>query len=780
MRKIWKKKFVFVPLITLVLLVAGITIAAATPEPKVTLCHATGSATNPWVEVTVNASSVIELPNGHHYHSGDIIPSFEYQVPGRPDFEHRYYFNIFGVEFWSSWYDGPCGYLPPFAVDCQMEVIPTWQTKQYPGKNLDTVYAWGVTGREILANRCVIPPEPHDYWMKAKVVKDCDGWRVWLRIMDGDSPATGWMGSNQYLGTWSDPYTIEQHDAITNIQLNLSPYGPLSASVEAFSEPGECLVVRSFKKHQAYLENNCEGIVRVVNLYEGLVGEKPHVVDTFYNQEFYFTDPMAYETIPGDSIDLPAGYGGPAVFGPMDEPAACHDFGLRVIETSDCEGYYRKVNLQDHGKYVKWLYVDKGSWTDPYTIEMLPGLTIPMPEAYGEDVVFEDLYEPTECQILKTYKAHQALLEDNCEGVRREIHLYEGPASDPYRDLILDWVYDETILFTDIYTTEVVPVVTVNVPDDYGPDHIFEAMTEPESCLVVLKHEWKMNDTSDCIADTIDPWVSEGGWYRTNSPRYLPWTDPFALERYPETGLYSITFYWPDGYVEGPLHFYFEEPTHCQVPHQTAAWDDSDCDEYWGGYILDGEKVETFRGPWLDPYNPESITETVLVPIPDDELGEREFEVTVVKDMDCLQCKVTIAYYQARVRPTSPDVPFNYMSLPFRDGPFCAVITPEGTVPAPFRITSVCSLCPEDYPGGYVFEGEATEADVEPVYKIECYGKKVRYEWFGGDWTKWGLIYDPMYTTQGRLVNKYPRCEGCNDWIMDNAPADLYPEGWGQ
>jgi hypothetical protein len=39
---------------------------------KVTLCHATGSASNPYVEITVSAAGVA---NGHSKHAGDIIPA---------------------------------------------------------------------------------------------------------------------------------------------------------------------------------------------------------------------------------------------------------------------------------------------------------------------------------------------------------------------------------------------------------------------------------------------------------------------------------------------------------------------------------------------------------------------------------------------------------------------------------------------------------------------------------------------------------------------------------
>jgi len=413
--------------------------------------------------------------------------------------------------------------------------------------------------------------------------------------------------------------------------------------------------------------------------------------------------------------------------------------------------------------------MDKGPWTDPYTTEMLPGLTFYVADEYGDDVVFDDLYEPTECQILKTYKTHQALLEDNCEGIHRVIHLYEGPVSDPYRDLILDWKYDKIVLFTDIYTAEVIPAVTVDVPDDYGPDYTFGAMYEPEVCLVVLEHAFSLDLDNDCEGWLVTPSASDGGVW-DGSILSGPWTVDYVIESFLVTG----KFVWSDEY-EASTSMLVEEPAYCQETHETEAWSGSDCFEYWGGYILNDEIVETFRGSWLDPYGPESITVTVVVPIPEGELGENEFEVMVAKDAECIQCKVRVAYYQAMVRPTSGDVPLDYMSLPFKKGPFCAVITPKGSVPAEHRITSVCSLCPEVYPDGFVSVGSATEADVAAVYRIECYGEGVKYVWFGKDWTKWGKIYDPMYTTLGRKPS-CPRIDYCNDWIMENAPGGIYPE----
>jgi hypothetical protein len=39
-------------------------------EGKITICHATGSTTNPYNEITVSVNGL----NGHGNHEGDIIP----------------------------------------------------------------------------------------------------------------------------------------------------------------------------------------------------------------------------------------------------------------------------------------------------------------------------------------------------------------------------------------------------------------------------------------------------------------------------------------------------------------------------------------------------------------------------------------------------------------------------------------------------------------------------------------------------------------------------------
>jgi hypothetical protein len=51
------------------------------PGNKVTICHATGSATNPFVVITPNVNGIV---HGHYDHQDgrDIIPSFDYKDHG--------------------------------------------------------------------------------------------------------------------------------------------------------------------------------------------------------------------------------------------------------------------------------------------------------------------------------------------------------------------------------------------------------------------------------------------------------------------------------------------------------------------------------------------------------------------------------------------------------------------------------------------------------------------------------------------------------------------------
>lgn len=94
------------------------------PDHKVTLCHRTGSASNPYIVITTDIASDGLVKGGHNNHEqvgnglgGDIIPAYSY-----------------------TFIHGP----------------RTGETFEYPGKNLDTVIS-GTTGAAILEAGCVVP-----------------------------------------------------------------------------------------------------------------------------------------------------------------------------------------------------------------------------------------------------------------------------------------------------------------------------------------------------------------------------------------------------------------------------------------------------------------------------------------------------------------------------------------------------------------------------------------------------------------------------------------------
>jgi len=102
------------------LLLFSVSVAGATqpnPNHKVTLCHRTGSASNPYVEITVDIASSGYVKAGHTDHDqignglgGDIIPAYQY-------------------------------------------VMKDGSVFNFPGKNLDTLIL-GRTGLTLLNNGC--------------------------------------------------------------------------------------------------------------------------------------------------------------------------------------------------------------------------------------------------------------------------------------------------------------------------------------------------------------------------------------------------------------------------------------------------------------------------------------------------------------------------------------------------------------------------------------------------------------------------------------------------
>lgn len=109
---------------------AGLATAALTQGPeiplvraaeKVTICHATENAGNPYTQLETPVSQIFGA-NGHDTHPADIIPPFQYEEDG--------------------------------------------VTKEYPGKN------WGAVGQAIWTNGCELKPQPLPIQPVVKCVDD--------------------------------------------------------------------------------------------------------------------------------------------------------------------------------------------------------------------------------------------------------------------------------------------------------------------------------------------------------------------------------------------------------------------------------------------------------------------------------------------------------------------------------------------------------------------------------------------------------------------------------
>ena len=82
-----KKVFAAAGIAGLALLTISAVPAAATPDDKISICHATGSESNPYVEVTIDEHGL----NGHYargVHDGDIVPAPAQGCPGGDKGDH--------------------------------------------------------------------------------------------------------------------------------------------------------------------------------------------------------------------------------------------------------------------------------------------------------------------------------------------------------------------------------------------------------------------------------------------------------------------------------------------------------------------------------------------------------------------------------------------------------------------------------------------------------------------------------------------------------------------
>jgi len=461
------------------------------------------------------------------------------------------------------------------------------------------------------------------------------------------------------------------------------------------------------------------------------------------------------DIIPPIPVFLPSGQNwdtvGQAIWENGCEVPEPHDYELVFDQRNECLGqnYYR-IMLTDFGKYVSTLYHSGFfAWSDPYTLESKTF----GPFDLGEFGTFPavTLEEPANCQIFRTYKHHQAYLANNCEGIRRVINLYEGPASDPYKTLVGTF-YNQTVLFTDPFNLETIPAVTVDVPDAYGPDYTFAAMDEPETCY------------STC--DVTTPVVQDPVWGNWTPWVYNPGN---GLEESTRTGTQTTLFMDSvnEKYVCGSSVEELSDYRSREVDYSLTVTGTGDCStwEYVVNFTEGGVmSVEgDLKGSWVDIYGPE------IAPVPTvSVVWPSGYALTVTpaafaKDNGCIQCRITPYYPQASyLDAAAPDV---YWQGPFNLGPgVCSVIHPEGQVPSSDRVRTICSLCPDVYEGGYVYQVNHMFYDGW-VYKVQCYGEEPHYTYMGYNWDAYVRIGE--YTTEGERLSC--RVQGCADWIHENA-----------
>jgi hypothetical protein len=122
--------------------------------------------------------------------------------------------------------------------------------------------------------------------------------------------------------------------------------------------------------------------------------------------------------------------------------------------------------------------------------------------------------------------------------------------------------------------------------------------------------------------------------------------------------------------------------------------------------------------------------------------------------------------------PSNP--PQSYWRGPF-DFHACAIIHDADEVPAADRVTMVCSLCPDQIEGGFIFNA-LNKPYTGYLWRVECYGKGVTFV-FADDWHEFEWDEDWVrkgYTDDGHRCEDNPRIAGCSAWIHEQAGIPYY------
>jgi len=183
-------------------------------------------------------------------------------------------------------------------------------------------------------------------------------------------------------------------------------------------------------------------------------------------------------------------------------------------------------------------------------------------------------------------------------------------------------------------------------------------------------------------------------------------------------------------------------------------------------------------GVWTNPYGPEQATVSGVIHYDE---GDMPFAVILEKDEVCIEerpCVIDVVYPMSIY--TDGAAPQSYWTGPF-SFPACAVIHKDDQVPSDDRVTMLCSLCPEQYAGGFIWT-----SDNKPytgfLYRKTC-GDDVTY-FFADDWHEFRWDEDWVrkgFKADGERCDDNPRVAGCSGWIHEEAGIPywdpLNPEG---
>lgn len=306
------------------------------------------------------------------------------------------------------------------------------------------------------------------------------------------------------------------------------------------------------------------------------------------------------------------------------QPCRQNTASLRV--NVDCQGWAVVVTASEGASFS----APSGSWTDPHALESVAAgsVEVTWDEGVPESITLDypQIDEPTECN--PTNSAILTVVND-CQGWHLEVVASDGAEIPELPSGA--WV--------DPYTLEEASagVVTVSWPTGspasidlpYGP------IEEPEECLIVLEHDYKLSANTDCTGWEAVATSLDGGVFTPDGPMSGSWSDPYSLE----TASVSGTWLWPDGYTV-PDSLTINEPEGCLVSRNSLSVD----------------PIVTCEG-WSVSYEASEGAEVTVSPAPSGDWSEgNSVEVTVTATWESGE-PLTVSWSQTLTKPEDCEEP---------------------------------------------------------------------------------------------------------------------------